>query len=47
MLNDMTLNYEQDLFKVSQNEVLPYEKDDNTWISVTFEMDLSLQTYER
>ena len=26
---------------------MPYEKFDNTWVSVTIEMDLSLITYER
>lgn len=47
MLNDFTVNEEEDLFSLRQYPVLPYEKPDNTWISVTIEMDFSLQTYER
>ena len=27
--------------------VTPYEKFDNSWVSVTFEMELSLMSYER
>ena len=37
----------EDLFSLQKKEVMPYEKFDNTWVSVTFEMDLSLITYER
>lgn len=27
--------------------MLPYERDDNVWISITVEMDRDLTTYER
>ena len=47
MLDDMTKQEYEDLFKLTRKEVLPYEKFDNTWISVTIEMDLNLMTYER
>ena len=47
MLDDWTLQPYEDLFKVSRKEVLPYEKADNVWLSVTLEMDLNLMTYER
>ena len=43
----MTKQEYEDLFKLTRKEVLPYEKFDNTWISVTIEMDLNLMTYER
>ena len=47
MLDDMTKQEYEDLFKLTRKEVLPYEKLDNVWISVTIEMDLNLMTYER
>ena len=37
----------QDLFKLNELKVLPYEKPDKTWISVTFEMDLNRVEYTR
>ena len=37
----------QDLFKLNELKVLPYEKPDKTWISVTFEMDLNRVEYPR
>ena len=47
MLNDWTLTPMEDLFTLKKKELMPYEKFDNTWISITFEMDLNLNTYER
>ena len=35
------------LFKLSRKDVMPYEKSDNTWVSVTIERDLDLWHYER
>ena len=45
--DNATLRQEQGLFKLNQLPNLPYEQDDNTWISVTLEMDLSLTQYQR
>ena len=36
-----------DLFKINQLVPLPYEDNDNVWISVTIEMDLNVMHYER
>ena len=36
-----------DLFTVNQLVSLPYEDNDNVWISVTIEMDLNMMHYER
>ena len=47
MLNDWTLTPLEDLFSFKKMELMPYEKFDDIWISVTIEMDLSLLTYER
>ena len=47
MLDDLTKVEYEDLFKLNQHNVLPYEKPDDVWISVTIEMDLSLIAYER
>ena len=46
-LDDMTKHEYLDVFKLTRKELLPYEKRDNTWISVTVEMNLNLMTYER
>ena len=35
------------LFRIQQLETRPYEKFDNTWVSVTVEMDLNVVHYER
>ena len=47
MLDDWTLEPYEDLFKISKKALLPYEKPDNVWLSVTVEVDLNLMTYER
>ena len=47
MLDDLTLHPYDDLFKMNKAELRSYERKDSTWTSVTLEMDLSLQTYER
>ena len=46
-LDDMTKHEYADVFKLSRKELLPYERRDDTWISVTVEMSLDLLTYER
>ena len=35
------------MFTLVEQKVLPYEKPDNTWISVTVEMDLDRVAYSR
>ena len=35
------------LFRIEKQEVMPYEKFDNTWISVTIERSLNMMHYER
>ena len=47
MLGDWTLDAFTGLFSLMKKDSLPYEKDDRVQISVTVEMDLSLQSYER
>ena len=47
MLDTITLIEKQDLFRLERQDLLPYEKFDNTWISVTIEMDLNATQYER
>ena len=47
MLDDLTLHPYDDLFKMNKAELRSYERKDSTWTSVTLEMDLSLQTFER
>ena len=37
----------EDLFTITEQKVLPYEKPDNTWLSVTFEMDLNRVDFSR
>ena len=37
----------QDLFKLTEQKVMPYEKKDNSWIMVTVEMDLDQVMYSR
>ena len=46
-LDDWTEMAKYDLFTLSELKVLPYEKPDNTWISVTVEMDLNRIDYSR
>ena len=47
MLDDWTLTPLEDLFNMNQFTRLPYERDDDIWISVTVEMDLHIAAYER
>ena len=46
-LDDWTEMAKYDLFSLSELTVLPYEKPDNTWVSVTVEMDLNRIDYSR
>ena len=47
MLDTITLLNLKDLFTVKKLETIPYEMPDNTWFSVSFEMDLNVMHYER
>ena len=47
MLNDITEIDVSGLFSLNTKDILPYEKNDNTWISVTVEVDPNLMMYER
>ena len=47
MLDTITLIMMEDLFRLQKQELLPYERPDNTWVSVTIEMDLNVTHYER
>ena len=42
MLDDITKIEMDNLFRLSEQKSLPYEKFDNTWVSVTVEMGLDL-----
>ena len=41
MLDEITSIEFDNLFKISRLAAMPYEKPDNTWVSVTIEMDLN------
>ena len=45
--NRWTVDEKKDLFTIVEMKNLPYEHDDNTWLSVTLEMDLDLLEYTR
>ena len=47
MLDSVTLIPMTGLFRLTQQTILPYEMYDNTWVSVTIEMDLNMMHYER
>ncbi len=47
MLNDLTLEEYEDLFKLNKAELRPYEWKDNVWVSVTVEVDFDLIVIER
>ena len=47
MLDEITKIEMDHLFRLSEQKSLPYEKFDNTWVSVTLEMNLDLIHYER
>ena len=47
MLDKLTLIMKEDLFRLTEQKLLPYERFDETWISVTIEMDLNMTHYER
>ena len=47
MLGDTTKEERKDLFLVKRKETMPYEFDDNVWLSITFEMSLDVIEYER
>lgn len=47
MLDKVTLIPMNSLFRLEKQEVLPYERLDNTWVSVTIERDLNMMHYER
>lgn len=47
MLDEITKIEINNLFRLEEQKSLPYEKFDNTWVSVTIEMNLNLMHYER
>ena len=47
ILGDTTKSKIKDLFLIKHKETMPYEFNDNVWLSITFEMSLDLITYER
>ena len=47
MLDTITMIEKQNLFRLERQYQMPYEKFDNTWVSVTIEMDLNVMFYER
>ena len=48
MLDDLTRQeYEKDLFQIVERSVISYEQKNNVTFSVTIEMDLNVQKYER
>ena len=46
-LDDWTQVYKEDLFKLNEQRVLPYEEKDNVWVRVTIEMDLDAMEVSR
>ena len=46
-LNSWAESKKKNLFKLQEQKVLPYETDDNVWISVTVEMNLNRMDYSR
>jgi len=46
-LGDVTLHEESGLFKLDPLSLLPYEKKDDVWVSVTLERGLGLTEYSR
>ena len=47
MLDDLTRININNIFRLKKQDVLPYEKEDNTWLSVTIERNLDIMHYER
>ena len=46
-LDSLTVSNKVGLFKLQEQKVLPYETNDNTWVSVTVEMNLDRMEYSR
>ena len=47
MLDSLTLYNVTTLFRVEKYDTIPYEKFDDTWVSVTVNRDLDITAYER
>ena len=47
MLDEITRIDIENLFKLKRHDVLPYERFDNTWVSVTIERSLDIWHFER
>ena len=43
----LTLNHEEGFFDLKEKPIMPYEKKDDVWFSVTVERDLDLIQHER
>ena len=46
-LDEWTELEKEELFKLNEQKILPYERKDNTWLSITLEMDLNRIDYSR
>ena len=47
MLDELTWNKHEDLFKMIQKPRIPYEKRESFWCMVTIERELAVKHYER
>lgn len=46
-LNELTLDVKKDLFNIERQIILPYEKHDDVWVSVSLERNLALTEFSR
>ena len=47
MLDTLTMIEKKHLFRLERQYPMPYEKFDNTWVSITIERALDVMFYER
>ena len=47
MLDEVTRIDIDSLFRLKRQDLLPYEREDNTWFSVTIERNLDIMHFER
>ena len=46
-LDELSMHNINDLFRLEKEEIVSYERKDNTWLSVTIEMNLNVKVLER
>ena len=46
-LGDLTIHRKKGLFRIDQETIMPYEKKNNVWVSVTVERELDLTELQR